>query len=135
MFFIADRGLKRLALGKADEPGLHPIGDIFIFDFTKNPYISFSLPLSGWWLNLVLGIVIIGLICYIIYLISKKNSQKTLILPLTFILFGAISNIIDRIQYGYVVDYLEIRHFSVFNLADAMISLGAITAIIKSLKK
>jgi len=135
MFFIADRWLKHLAIDKADEPSLHLIGDFFIFDFTKNPYISFSLPLSGWWLNLVLGVVIIVLIFYIIYLISNKNSQRLLILPLTFILFGAISNIIDRIQYGYVVDYLEMRYFSVFNLADAMISLGALGTILCCLKE
>ncbi len=135
MFFIADRWLKHLAIDKADEPSLHLIGDFFIFDFTKNPYISFSLPLSGWWLNLVLGVVIIVLIFYIIYLISNKNSQRLLIPPLTFIFFGAISNIIDRIQYGYVVDYLEMRYFSVFNLADAMISLGALGTILCCLKE
>ncbi len=48
---------------------------------------------------------------------------------------GAISNIIDRLSYGYVIDYLSLRYFTVFNLADVMISSGAIILILKNLKK
>lgn len=134
IFFIADRMLKATALA-SDEGSWPLIGDIFSFRFTANYNIAFSLPLSGPVLNAIILSVIGLLIYYIFYLIIKKNNQKTEILLLTIILLGAISNILDRFAYGYVVDYLELKYFTVFNLADMMVSGGAAILIIKNLKK
>ncbi|MFA6194588.1 MAG: signal peptidase II [Patescibacteria group bacterium] len=141
IFFMTDRYLKILAQGLDSETYFKLIGDWFVFRFTPNPYISFSLPFSGILLNITVILIIFGLIYYIFYLILSKKSQnlglserKNTIIILTIILFGAISNIQDRLVYGYVVDYLELRYFTVFNLADAMISLGVVILIIKTLK-
>ena len=77
---------------------------------------------------------IFTLIITIIYLILNKIGQKLTIILLTTILFGAISNILDRFSYGYVVDYLELKYFTVFNLADMMISGGVIVLLLNNLK-
>jgi signal peptidase II len=61
---------------------------------------------------------------------AKKLTLEALIL--TFVLFGAISNIVDRLQYGFVIDYLEIKNFTIFNLADVMISSGALFLILQN---
>lgn len=141
IFFIADRGLKIFAQNNGSETYFRLLGDWFLFRFTPNPYISFSLPVSGILLNITIILIIIGLIYYIFYLILNKknqlsnpNDRKIILILLTIILFGAISNIQDRLIYGYVIDYLELKYFTVFNLADIMISGGTIILIIKTLK-
>ncbi len=135
IFFIIDRYLKLIALDRSPAPPIKLIGDIFSFNFTANYYMAFSLPLGGRVLIGAIIFIIIALIYYIFYLILNKKNQETNIILLTIILFGAISNILDRLVYGYVIDYLELRYFTVFNLADVMISLGALIIILKNLKK
>jgi signal peptidase II len=51
----------------------------------------------------------------------------------SIVLAGALGNLIDRLLYGYVLDFFEIRGFPVFNLADACISVGAALIIISML--
>lgn len=138
---MADRGLKIFAQNNGSETYFRLLSDWFLFRFTPNPYISFSLPFSGILLNITIILIIIGLIYYIFYLILNKknqllnpNDRKITLILLTIILFGAISNIQDRLIYGYVIDYLELKYFTVFNLADIMISGGTIILIIKTLK-
>ena len=48
---------------------------------------------------------------------------------LTILLFGAISNIIDRIRLGFVIDYIDLKYFTIFNIADIMI-VGSIGLLI-----
>jgi len=129
IFFIADRYLKYLAINRTPEPAIKLIGNIFSFNFTANYYMAFSLPFGGRALTALISLIIITLIFYIFYLILNKKNQFANIILLTVILFGAISNILDRILFGYVADYLELRYFTVFNLADVMISFGAITVL------
>lgn len=134
IFFIFDRYLKYLALQEFSTKKIEIIGSFLQFSLAKNYFIAFSLPLSGKLLNVLILLIIISLVSYIFYLILNKNKQRHLILPLTLILFGAISNFTDRITFGYVVDYFNCRYFTVFNLADAMISFGAIYIIFISWK-
>ncbi len=132
MFFIGDRILKTIALQQIEAKSL--LGKLFLFNFTKNYNISFSLPLSGPILNILIMAIILGLILIIYKLILKEKCLSSKSLLLTFILFGAISNMVDRLQYGYVIDYLELKNFTVFNLADAMISFGVIILIFNLVK-
>ncbi|MEI6529331.1 MAG: signal peptidase II [Candidatus Falkowbacteria bacterium] len=133
IFFIVDRYLKLLALNQNLQPPVKLIGNFFSFNFTPNYYMAFSLPFSGLVLNSIIIAVIFGLIYLIFYLILNDYKPKSSIILLTIILFGAISNILDRISCGYVIDYFELRYFTVFNLADAMISLGAIFFLLNSI--
>ncbi|MDP2944452.1 MAG: signal peptidase II [bacterium] len=142
IFFMADRGLKIFAQNNGSETYFRLLGDWFLFRFTPNPYISFSLPFGGILLNITIILIIISLIYYIFYLILNKknqlldpNDRKITLILLTIILFGAISNIQDRLIYGYVIDYLELKYFTVFNLADIMISGGTLFLIACYLKK
>lgn len=134
IFFIVDRYLKFLATGKLAEASLNLIGDIFTFNFTPNFFIAFSLPLRGFWLNLAIGLIILAIIVFLIKAIKSKE-KPLFITGLSFILAGAISNLIDRIQFGYVIDYLYLRYFTVFNLADVCISFGALLILVSLYKK
>lgn len=130
IFFLLDRCLKQLALEKIS---FSIWLDYFNFNFTPNYYIAFSLPISGPWLTSFIGLVITILITY--YAISYNKSsllEKTCLLG---IILGALSNFIDRLKYGFVVDYLDLKLFTIFNLADVLITVGSLLLIYKLLKK
>jgi signal peptidase II len=57
------------------------------------------------------------------YLIKKKASYY---LPFALILGGAAGNLIDRLRFGYVVDFIDLRFWPVFNVADSCITIGAV---------
>ena len=65
---------------------------------------------------------------------SYKNS-----ISLSFILGGAIGNYFDRIEYGYVVDFISLHaldfYWPTFNVADSFISIGAIIFLVNNFKK
>jgi signal peptidase II len=134
MFFVGDRILKFLFINHY-LGNVEILGDFFSLNFTPNYYIAFSLPLGGLWLTLLIFLVVLSLYLYIIYLILAKKTNRLEFVPLTYLMFGAISNLLDRWRYGYVIDYFDLKYFTVFNLADAMI-VGAVAVIIfQSFKK
>ncbi|MFC1678271.1 signal peptidase II [Patescibacteria group bacterium] len=127
IFFVSlDRFLKLIALKTTTDYQI--IGDLFKFSFAHNYNIAFSLPLSGAILEILISIIIIILIVYSLIL-AKRDDYKYLF-SLTFIIFGAISNLLDRIKYGFVIDYLDLEYFTVFNIADMMIVGGALLIFI-----
>jgi signal peptidase II len=75
---------------------------------------------------------------WIVWLLRKHRTEKLLSFALAFILGGALGNLIDRIAYGYVVDFLDFYwgsyHFAAFNLADSAITCGAALLIWDSFK-
>ncbi len=135
IFFIAlDRLLKSLSLYNYFNSPIRIIDDIITLNFTSNYNIAFSLPLSGWWLNILIALIIICLIYYMLYLLSKNVYIKQIFF-LSLIILGATSNLFDRIKYGYVIDYIDIKYFTVFNIVDMMIVGGVIGLIYNSLRK
>lgn len=127
LFFIIDRFFKFASLeGFFDDPVLI-FGNFFSLNFVKNYYIAFSLPLGGEVLTLINIVLVTILLYYTIYLIKKaRRSEYTLFAIITL---GAISNLSDRLKLGYVVDYLDLKYFTIFNIADAMIVIGFIGVI------
>lgn len=90
--------------------------------FYLNPGIAFSLPLPNLLSILLIIIIIIGLIN--LYLKAIKRQRHYLYWPLTLIIIGAISNLIDRIRFGGVIDFISISYWPAFNLADCYIVGG-----------
>ncbi|MDD5300974.1 MAG: signal peptidase II [Gallionella sp.] len=74
---------------------------------------------------------------WIVALLRKHAAQPLFSLALSLILGGALGNLIDRIAYGYVVDFLSFHwgehYFPAFNLADSAITCGAFLMILDSL--
>lgn len=130
MFFVSDRLLKNLALNLGLGESRSIIGDFLSFRLVFNQNIAFSLPLSGTWLNILITLIVFTLFFIIIQAKIKRTLGKKSLFLLTFILFGAISNLLDRFLYGAVVDYFDLKYFTIFNLADIMISVGTIILII-----
>lgn len=97
-------------------------GDILGLRAVENRNIAFSLPLEGFWLYLAL----LAAFLFLLYLMrSFYRERDDFGFNMTIILlFGAAGNLTDRLVYGFVVDYIDLKYFTVFNLADCMIVLS-----------
>jgi signal peptidase II len=80
--------------------------------------------------TLMLYTFIAGVLIYFIYYLKDVLHSKMLTTACMFILSGGISNFIDRIWYGSVIDFIQLHwndwYFPVFNVADVSITIGAI---------
>ena len=83
--------------------------------------------------NIVLTFLILLLILHFIKLQKDRIDTKNAI-ALSLILAGGISNLVDRILRGGVVDFIEIKHFAIFNIADCYIVLGWILLVVFLIK-
>ena len=97
----------------------------FIINYTQNTGMAFGLFQGYNWLLILIYLMII------VYLLYLKNTS----LPLILILSGAFGNLIDRIVFGFVRDFIDFGIWPVFNLADAFITVGVLLLVIKDLTK
>lgn len=98
-----------------------------------NTGIAFGLFKNQGIVFIIIPLIAIVLLIYNIYY-YKHNDQKLsrlYIVAFSMILGGAIGNLIDRIAYGYVIDFLDFRIWPVFNIADSAITVGALIIAIK----
>lgn len=92
---------------------------------------------GGWQRWFLSGLAIIVSIIIMIWLTRLDSKQRWLACALALILGGALGNVIDRIIYGYVVDFIDIYyqawHWPAFNIADIGISIGAVMLLIDAI--
>ncbi|KXS32573.1 MAG: Lipoprotein signal peptidase [Candidatus Gallionella acididurans] len=85
------------------------------------------------------SIIAIAASAWIVWLLPRHRTQLLFCFGLSMILGGALGNLIDRITYGYVVDFLSFHwqqyYFPAFNLADSSITCGAFVLILDSFLK
>jgi len=100
---------------------------------------SFLADAGGWqrWFFSVLAFVIS--IVLIVWIKRLKTEEKMLAVSLSLILGGAVGNLIDRVRFGYVVDFIDVyydaMHWPAFNIADSAITIGAVWMIITSFRQ
>jgi signal peptidase II len=108
----------------------------FNFTLLHNPGAAFSfLSDAGgwqrWFFTTIAAVVSVMLVIWIARIAAIKKLES---FALTMILGGAVGNLYDRIQHGYVVDFIVVHYqdnyFPAFNLADSAITLGAILIIL-----
>lgn len=123
IIILFDRVLKILAQKFLGNTKIYIINNFFYLIFTKNNGAAFSM-MSGRQFTLIL-IALLALI-YIIYYIKKYNVKN---IGYSFLVGGIIGNLLDRMIYGYVIDFIGIDifkyHFPIFNIADIFIVVGA----------
>ena len=99
---------------------------------------SFLSEAGGWQRWLFIGLALIISVVLLVWLAKLKPTEKLEAISLSLILGGAIGNVIDRISYGYVIDFIDLyighNHWPVFNIADSAICIGAILLVADSFK-
>ena len=107
-----------------------PLGnDIFKLDVVSNTGIAFGLNNSSNVSNIFLSLIVIALIISFIKRQSERIDNKTMV-ALSLMISGGISNIIDRIIRGGVIDFIKVLKFPIFNLADIFVVVGWILLIV-----
>ena len=101
--------------------------------YNKGAAFSMFASADGWQTPLLIlfAIVAAGIVSY---LIVRNREKRVLCLGLALILGGALGNLIDRLRFGHVVDFLDFHamgwHWPAFNVADSGITVGALLLIL-----
>jgi len=105
-----------------------------------NPGAAFSFlsDASGWqrWFFVVLAMIVITVL--LVWLRRLSATETATSLALALILGGAAGNLIDRLVYGYVIDFIDVYvgswHWPAFNIADMAISVGAFLLLLDAFR-
>src|SRR5687767_8075480 len=137
--FALDQLTKWLMIGPLELQSVRQIVllPIFNLSWTENYGISLGLlnaqtEVGRWMLVAVTGAIAVGVAFWI-----GREKQRGDQLALGMVLGGALGNILDRIRFGYVVDFADLhfgtfRPFLVFNVADAAISIGVVILLLRA---
>ncbi len=97
--------------------------------FNAGAAFSFLADAGGWqkWFFVVLAL---GISVWIALMLKRHATERLLPAALTLVLGGALGNVIDRLRFGAVVDFLDVHaagwHWPAFNVADSAISVGVV---------
>ena len=145
VILLADQFTKLLVVGSFALGDSQPISSFFNLVRVHNSGAAFSMlsNASGWQRWFFTGIGVVATF-FILWLLRSHPTQKLFCFALALVLGGAVGNVIDRIAYGHVVDFLDFHwdwlspvfyqgHFPAFNVADSAISVGAVCLILDEL--
>ena len=139
LVFIADQMVKYAMLGplQLKERGVIHIVSFFDLRYAENRGVSMSFLTADsdgerWALVALTAVIAVGVGVWM-----WREKLRGDVLALSLVLGGALGNIVDRVRYGYVVDYADLhfgafRPFYIFNLADACISIGVLILLARA---
>ena len=129
--------IKQLELHQA----LSIIPGFFNLVLVKNRGMAFGIfsqTRSGFSYYFLLTATIFAIVVIIFFFYWIKGNQRWLTVGLSLILGGAIGNLVDRVQFGYVIDFLDFflrgYHWPAFNVADSAVTVGTLWLFINILK-
>lgn len=138
---IVDQLVKYIVTGPMgiDYPGAErELLPIFTLRFVQNFGVSLGLLQAGsatarWALVGMTAVIALGVAFWI-----RRETNRTELAGLGLVLGGALGNIVDRVRFGYVVDYADLHVFGyslflVFNIADAAITIGVVILLARAL--
>ena len=142
---VADQITKALILARYQLGDSTVVTGFFNIVRAHNTGAAFSfLAGAGGWQRWFFVALALAACVFIVWLLRTHPGQRLFAFSLAMILGGAVGNVVDRLQHGYVVDFLDFHwawlsplfyrgHFPAFNLADAAITLGAAGLIVDEL--
>ena len=129
IFILVDRIIKLLVQNYINGE-LYIIKNFFYLTYTKNSGAAFSILEGKQFLLIIIGVLASS---FILMYMKKKNNYS---IGYIMLFSGIIGNVIDRLLYNYVIDYLGFiiikNNMPIFNFADSLIVIGAIILIIFS---
>lgn len=106
--------------------------------YNKGAAFSF-LASQGGWQRYFFTIVGIAAAIFMVFLLKRHAGQRLFCWALALLLGGAVGNVIDRILYGHVIDFLDFHaggwHWPAFNVADMAICAGAVLFVVDELRR
>lgn len=137
-----DQFTKQLAINSLmqNENSLVLIADWLKLTYTENTGIAFGISLGSH--SLLIAITALILAALLLYVVFSKNRTPVFLVTFGLILGGGIGNLIDRVAFGRVVDFIHVDIYQgylfgswmslwpVFNIADSAITVGACILLI-----
>ncbi len=106
--------------------------------YNKGAAFSFLSDQPGWQRYFFTGVSVIASV-FILWMLKRNPDQRLFCWALALILGGAIGNLIDRVAYGHVIDFLDFHvhgwHWPAFNVADSAITVGAILFVLDEFRR
>lgn len=134
---VADQISKAAILGLMQPPRVIEILPVFNLVLAMNRGVSFSLFADhGEWTPHILTAVALIMVAALLWWLRTAENRLTRV-AIGCVVGGALGNVIDRVRYGAVVDFLDVHvgasHWPAFNVADSAISIGAILLMLDAL--
>ena len=102
--------------------------------YNSGAAFSFLSDASGWQRWFFIGLAVLIIVVLTVWLSRLPRNQLRLALALSLVLGGAAGNLVDRVFYGYVIDFIDVYyaswHWPTFNIADSAISIGAVLLLL-----
>ena len=102
--------------------------------YNEGAAFSFLADAGGWQRWFFTGLALIVGVVLVVWLSRTPRADWKTALPLALVIGGAFGNLIDRVRFGHVVDFIDVHHegwhFPAFNIADSAISVGAVILIV-----
>ena len=118
----ADQLTKRIVTGHlALDDGIHIVGPFWIHH-VQNSGIAFGLFASATSIVIVLTTIAVGWM--LVFFARSGARHPVLPVALGLVIGGSVSNLLDRVRLGYVTDFIDLRYWPAFNLADSFIVIG-----------
>jgi len=138
IIFLVDQISKIAIVGAFQLGESLPLTSFFNLVRVHNPGAAFSFlaDAGGWqrWFFTALGVVAAMVM---VYLLRMHTGQTLFCMALSLLLGGAVGNVVDRVLYSHVIDFLDFYygtwHFPAFNVADSAITMGACLLILDEL--
>jgi signal peptidase II len=132
---LADQVTKWMVLGRLrpwERLELTPFFNL-VLAFNKGAAFSFLAGAGGWQTPLLVAFALIAAVVVSVLLL-RSQGRRMLSAGLALVLGGALGNVIDRLRFGHVVDFLDLHaggwHWPAFNVADSAITVGAALLIL-----
>lgn len=127
---IADQIIKFFVSTNLKEAGsVSVVDNLLSFTYVENNGVAFGSFAGNRWIFVVLTTALIAAI--LIYMFRKKPQDKLFYISVALIIGGGIGNLIDRVLFGYVVDYISLSFFPpVCNFADYCITVGTVLLMV-----
>ena len=147
VILLADQFTKLLVVGSFALGDSQTVTSFFNLVRVHNSGAAFSFLANagGWQRWFFTGIGVVATV-FIVYLLRSHPQQTLFCFALSLVLGGAVGNVIDRLLYGHVIDFLDFHwdwlaplfyqgHFPAFNIADSAISVGTVCLIVDELRR
>lgn len=133
VLILLDQYTKHLAvIHLKDKAAFNIINGVLELNYLENKGAAFGMLQNQKVFFIFVAIVILSVIAYVLFKTPDKSKYTILHILLSLIAAGAIGNMIDRIRYDYVVDfiYFVLINFPIFNVADIYVSVSTVILII-----
>jgi signal peptidase II len=131
---VADQLTKSIVLhALAPNESRVAIAHVLWWTYVQNTHGAFGLFGDSAALLIVMAIIVLG----IFWIAFREAARHSLLVRIAFgaIVGGAIGNIVDRLHYHFVIDFIDLRWWPVFNIADSCITIGVAALVLASLRR